>query len=34
MEKGLNKFEEFNYIYKPFNVSCASNPFVACMLAI
>ena len=30
MEKGFNKLGEFNYIYKSFNVFCASNPFVAC----
>ena len=27
----LNKLGKFNYIYKPFNVFCASNPFVACI---
>ena len=27
----MNKFGEFNYIYKLFNVFCATNPLVACM---
>ena len=32
--KRFNKLGEFNYIYKSFNVFCASNPFVACKLTI
>ena len=28
VDEGLNKFGEFNYIYKSFNVFCVSDPFV------
>ena len=28
-EKGLSELGELNYIYKSFNVFCASNPFSA-----
>ena len=30
----LNKLGDFNYIYKSFNVFCASNYFVACKVTI
>ena len=32
--KRVEKMEEFNYIYKLFNIFNASNPLVACILTI